>query len=121
MLNRILHKSLAVLLAGLLGVTGALAVTQPAQASWNACPDGRMCFWSNTNYWGTTAFYWPVLTVCYGVSDWASSARNRMGTTVRIFSGEQCTGVYTDIYSEQSMSPITSPVGDNNASSFRAG
>lgn len=103
------------------GVVLALSLATPARAAWNACPDGDMCFWSNTSYWGTTAFYWPVRTVCYPVSDWASSARNRTGVTVRIFSGSQCGGVYTDIYNGQSMSPIASPVGDNNAESFRAG
>jgi hypothetical protein len=108
----------AVLVMTLGGVIGGAT---PASASWNACPDGDMCFWSNTNYWGNTAFYWPVRTVCYPVADWASSIRNRTGTTVRIFSGGQCSGVYVDVFNGQSFSPPPSPVGDNNIDSFRAG
>lgn len=113
-------RIVALLAAMLLGLTGAVAASTPAGASWNACPDYHFCMWANTNYWGATHFAQnPAHNVCFLSETWVSSIRNRLRYHVLIYSTDSCSGTPFDVYPGQSFSPMPGQIGDNRMRRFK--
>lgn len=110
-------KRFIITLVAILALLGV--AVQPASAAWNACPDNRFCMWSNSNYWGTTAFTNPVRNVCYPADTWVSSVRNTTDDHVHIYVASQCGGTGYDLYPGQSSPNMVGFGGDNNMRSYR--
>jgi len=85
-------RRLGALAALLLLATGtAVATSSPAHASY--CPSGALCYWTNSNYSGSSEIIYPT-TSCKNLTfpNQASSMRYAGSPTINVYYGRNCSG-----------------------------